>query len=394
MKSGWSRYFLGFLVISLHVAVFSAFWTWGGARPADPPGQRLSRLISAEILPAPVKLPVPAPPQAVRLPEKSGNVRRPKPRPASKVEARPDETARANDGIQGSEVIAATEPANPEGGEVTPGEGASARLADSKAGGAKPAQGEASPDATAQQAPDVPEPPAMVGSTAVTLAAFPTTVTTTFAVHAPKDYLESGGPSGSAEVRVESVSNGSGQADYNIRIEIRLGWLLNKVVGGSLVYQTQGRATGSGLQTRRYSEKVGERPERWLETVAGRSEMNSHQAKGVQIPSGAQDRLSAIWLLSMVARGDPSQLDKGKRFTVPMLSFRKVYPAHFESLGSEVLLAPSGVLQTLHVRYFTDEPDSDKVDIWLGYDYEMQPVRIRWQEAEGRVIDLILSKKP
>jgi hypothetical protein len=81
-------------------------------------------------------------------------------------------------------------------------------------------------------------------------------------------------------------------------------------------------------------------------------------------------------------------------FGVPMLSFRQVYAAKFESFGPEVLVAPAGVLQTLHVGYKTQEVGGDKVDLWLGLDYEMQPVRIRWQEAQGRVIDMILQKKP
>jgi hypothetical protein len=225
------------------------------------------------------------------------------------------------------------------------------------------------------------------------LASFPKPLRMTFAVHAPKDFDESSA-TGVAELRSDSVLGEGGAMRFELDLEVKLGWLLSKMIGGSLRYQSQGQIGPNGPQTRRYAEKVGDRPERWLEVDRDKRLMKSHQIASLALEPGTQDRLSVMWLLSMLARTDPGVLDKGKIFTVPMFTFRQIYPARFESYGQEVLLAPAGPLQTLHVGYKSQDQGGDKFDVWLGYDYEMQPVRIRWQEAQGRVIDMILQKKP
>jgi hypothetical protein len=234
--------------------------------------------------------------------------------------------------------------------------------------------------------------PANVALYKLPLAAFPAPVRLTYAVHAPKDFEESGA-TGTAELRTEHGRNEAGLDTFSVNIDIKLGWLLNKMVGGALRYQSQGLLGRNGPQTQRYSEKVGDRAERWLEVDRDKKTMKSYQAPSLAVEAGAQDRLSVMWLLGMLARTDASLLEKGRVFTVPMFSFRQIYPGRFESFGPSVLLSPAGVLQSLHVGYRTQEVGGDQVDIWLGYDYDMQPVRIRWKEAEGRVIDLVLLKK-
>ena len=228
---------------------------------------------------------------------------------------------------------------------------------------------------------------------AQSLAEFPKPIRLTYAVHSPKDFDESSA-SGSAELNTKAGKNEAGVGNFGIDIEIKLGWLLNKVIGGSLRYQSQGLIGPNGPQTVRYSEKIGDRPERWLEVDREKRTMKSSQVASLSLAPGTQDRLSVMWLLSMLARSDPAILEKTKTFSVPMFTFRQVYPAFFESYGPAVLVAPAGVLQTLHVAYKSQEAGGDRVDMWLGYDYDMQPVRIRWQEAQGRVIDMILQKKP
>lgn len=237
-------------------------------------------------------------------------------------------------------------------------------------------------------------PGASAGAFPYQMAPFPRPIRLTYAVHAPKDYRESSGSSGTAELRTELVSAPNRPDQFAIRVEINLSWLLRRMVGGSLNYESQGQIGAQGPQVGRYSEKIGERAPRWLEVDAQRNLMKSASVAGLGVSPTTQDRLSIIWLLGMIARADPAQLEKGKVFSIPMFTFRQTYSGRFESLGHEVLESPAGILQSLHVAYTTQDLGGDKVDIWLGYDYEMQPVRIRWEEAQGRVIDLILLKKP
>jgi hypothetical protein len=225
-------------------------------------------------------------------------------------------------------------------------------------------------------------------------APFPRPTLLAYAVHAPKDYRESSGSSGTAELRTEVLSTPNGPDQFAIKVEISLSWLLKRMVGGTLNYESRGQIGLQGLQVGRYSEKIGERAPRWLEVDIQKSLMKSFSVTALGVPPMTQDRLSIIWLLGMMARADPAQLEKGKVFSMPMFTFRQTYSGRFESMGNEVLESPAGILQSLHVAYMGQDVGGDKVDIWLGYDYEMQPVRIRWEEAQGRVIDLILLKKP
>ncbi len=226
------------------------------------------------------------------------------------------------------------------------------------------------------------------------IASFPRPIVLAYAVHAPKDYRESSGSSGTAELRTDLNSSPNGLDQFSIKVEIDLSWLLKRMVGGSLHYESQGQVGAHGPQVGRYSEKIGERAPRWLEVDAQKNLMKSFSIANLGVPPTTQDRLSIIWLLGMMARADPAQLEKGKVFSIPMFTFRQTYSGRFESMGNEVLESPAGILQALHVAYTSQDVAGDKVDIWLGYDYEMQPVRIRWEEAQGRVIDLILLKKP
>lgn len=380
-------------------------------RPAPPLKVRIVEPPESPIIPS-YKAEPPTPPSKI-VPVRKNIVARPRPKPLPSVaqEARePSRTvveplAGTVDAYETSDRVSASENLSRDG--VEPKVAASAANAPlSSAGqvdiarqqgsvGAKEVLASANP-ANSEPTVDLEQRGSMTGESAFQyqIAPFPRPITLSFAVHAPKDYRESSGSSGTAELRTELISTPNGLDQFAIKVEINLSWLLKRMVGGSLNYESRGQIGAQGPHVGRYSEKIGERPPRWLEVDAQKNLMKSFSIASLGVPPTTQDRLSIIWLLGMMARADPGQLEKGKVFSIPMFTFRQTYPGRFESMGNEVLESPAGILQSLHVAYTTQVLGGDKVDIWLGYDFEMQPVRIRWEEAQGRVIDLILLKKP
>ena len=56
-----------------------------------------------------------------------------------------------------------------------------------------------------------------------------------------------------------------------------------------------------------------------------------------------------------------------------------------------MLETPSGPLQTVHLVRRDGDPARDpKVDVWLGYDLDMLPVRLRFTDPDGRVLDQLI----
>lgn len=65
----------------------------------------------------------------------------------------------------------------------------------------------------------------------------------------------------------------------------------------------------------------------------------------------------------------------------------------FEVIGEEVLMAPGGPIRALRLHRppppGTDDP---RIDLWLGYDFQMLPVRLRVEDAGRRVLDQVIER--
>lgn len=193
---------------------------------------------------------------------------------------------------------------------------------------------------------------------------------------------------GRARIRVET----DGQK-YRLRNEAELTGFLRLMYKGVWIDQSVGRLGPEGPQPLRYSEWRRTKPERWVGIDYDSQRVTLASGRdGMPLTAGTQDRLSVLWLLGMVARTSPTLVAPGQALQVPLLSFRGVRGARFESLGDEVLATDSGPLRTLHLAYRPVGEDASGIEVWLGYGQQMQPVRIRYRESSHESFDMLLER--
>jgi hypothetical protein len=178
---------------------------------------------------------------------------------------------------------------------------------------------------------------------------------------------------------------------YSVRTEGRAQGLTAWIYSGVLTQSSTGRIGADGLIPERYTEQRGKRPERWaaIDHRSGQASFSGGQR--VAVTPGTQDRLSMLLQVGLIAQSLPQRLAAGQALTIPELGSRSVEPAIFLSQGDQQLETRSGPLRTLHLsRQDGDRSRDPRVEVWLGYDHRLAPVRIRLTDPNGRVLDQLL----
>ncbi|MFP5460398.1 MAG: DUF3108 domain-containing protein [Gammaproteobacteria bacterium] len=163
------------------------------------------------------------------------------------------------------------------------------------------------------------------------------------------------------------------------------------VYSGALTQESEGRLTPRGLEPLRYREQRGKRPERWAELDRRAREVRFSSHPPVPLVDGVQDRLSVLIQLGLLARAHPERFAEGRVVALPELGSRRIEDSRYASRGQATLATPSGGRRTLHLeRIAPRDADDARVDVWLGYDLDMLPVRLRFTDPDGRVLDQLL----
>ena len=182
---------------------------------------------------------------------------------------------------------------------------------------------------------------------------------------------------------------------YVLRTEGEAEGLISLVYAGTLSQVSVGRLGPGGLEPLRYTEQRGKRPERSVEFDPDAHRLVPTGGRGdpVALPPGTQDRLSVFYQIGLLARADPGRFVAGATRELPVASMRDVRVERFEVVGDETLMAPGGPIRALHLHRppppGTDDP---RIDLWLGYDLEMLPVRLRVEDAGRRVLDQVIER--
>ena len=168
--------------------------------------------------------------------------------------------------------------------------------------------------------------------------------------------------------------------------------LLAWVYRGTLVQRSSGRVGPDGLEPARYVEQRGSRPERAVSFDARGQRLLPTGGEPVALPAGTQDRLSVFYQIGLLVRAEPERFTAGRHYELPVASTRAVARERFEVVGDQVLMAPGGPIRALHLHRPPRPGSGDpRIDLWLGYDHEMLPVRLRIEEAQRRVLDHLIE---
>ncbi|HVL56333.1 MAG TPA: DUF3108 domain-containing protein, partial [Burkholderiaceae bacterium] len=267
------------------------------------------------------------------------------------------------------------------------------------ANGPPPAVAVATPPPAPAPAVAVATPPATAASAAasdadprpktplygVALPAPPQTRTLSFAVH----YGEY------AEQRVVARVQYTIRHDddrYELRSITQAAGLTALLYSGVLSQRSVGRLGADGFEPLRYVEQRGNRPERQVEFDYEQRRLDGLRDP-VPLPPGTQDRLSMIFQLGLLVRALPEKFAAGTVHSLPLASMRRVDRLELKVIGDESLRTPQGdVIDALRVSLSSRvDNDDPRLELWLGYDVQMLPVRIRIEDPAGRVLDQLLQ---
>ena len=179
---------------------------------------------------------------------------------------------------------------------------------------------------------------------------------------------------------------------YEVRTEGEAQGLISLVYSGTLTQVSIGTMGPGGLVPRRYAESRGRSAERAVSFDPEASRLLPPGGAPLSVPRGIQDRLSVFYQLGLMARAQPAAFAPGQEVVVPVASLRDMRLERFQVVGDEVLMVPGAPMRALHLHRPPPAGSRDpKIDLWLGYDQQMLPVRLRVEDGSQRVLDQLLD---
>jgi hypothetical protein len=173
--------------------------------------------------------------------------------------------------------------------------------------------------------------------------------------------------------------------DYQARLEVSA-FLL-----GSRVQTSQGSLGAEGLMPTRFSDKT-------------RSELAAHfqRDKGIisfsanspdaPLLKGAQDRLSVVLQLGALLAGDPTRFPPGTMLSFQTVSQREAEVWQFLVEKEELLQLPIGEVSAIKLNRKPRRDFDQHIELWFAPSLGYLPVRFRITNANGDMVDQLLSK--
>ena len=173
--------------------------------------------------------------------------------------------------------------------------------------------------------------------------------------------------------------------DYQARLEVSA-FLL-----GSRVQTSQGSLGAEGLMPARFSDKT-------------RSELAAHfqRDKGIisfsanspdaPLLKGAQDRLSVVLQLGALLAGDPTRFPPGTMLSFQTVSQREAEVWQFLVEKEELLQLPIGDVSAIKLNRKHRRDFDQHIELWFAPSLGYLPVRLRITNANGDMVDQLLSE--
>ena len=194
-------------------------------------------------------------------------------------------------------------------------------------------------------------------------------------------------------LRVASLAYRFEQADgrYRASSDGEAVGIVALVYSGKLRQSSEGQFDSNGLTPRRYREKRGKRAERTIDfDPVARTMSTSASERPLPFPPLTQDRLSVFFHLAWRVRRDPAGVRPGKSFLLPLASTKHVDMVTVTSMGEKPLRIGGESVPTLQLKLRNEaRQDDPRIDVWLSADADRMPVRIRFEESDGTVVDQI-----
>jgi hypothetical protein len=171
---------------------------------------------------------------------------------------------------------------------------------------------------------------------------------------------------------------------------------------GPFVFESRGTIDAYGIAPSIYWSQRGSRAPRYSrfdrdEKGGGQMYFSEKPEFTPAIMPGTQDRFSLMFQIASLLNGDGKIDEAGSIRSIPVVDYNTLEMWQFKSYGEAVTEdVPSlGMTAIRHYALIQRESDPYKrqVDIWLAKDLEWLPGRIRSQESNGRVLELVFKQK-
>ena len=171
---------------------------------------------------------------------------------------------------------------------------------------------------------------------------------------------------------------------------------------GPFVFESRGTVDAYGIAPSIYWTQRGTKPPRYsrFDRDASGGGMMYFSEKPEFTPTllpGTQDRFSLMFQFASLLNGDSKIDEAGSIRSLPVVDYNTLEMWNFKSYGETVSEDIPSLGKSVNRRYALMQRENDpykrQVDIWLAKDLEWLPGRIRSQEANGRVIELVFKQK-
>ena len=184
---------------------------------------------------------------------------------------------------------------------------------------------------------------------------------------------------------------------YRIRLVTKaIGWA-SMFAANPLYAETVGRLGPGGFQPERYTHRSPKGKEEISQFDYENKKITYSSLKEpLPLPNGIQDRLSFMIQLAWMMKVDPGRFSFGESVLIPMAGRNKVEEVRFTVLSDADIVLPGGVVvPAVHLSSFREgERFKGQIDVWLDRTDRLLPVRIRFEEARGQVLDLLTVREP
>ena len=171
---------------------------------------------------------------------------------------------------------------------------------------------------------------------------------------------------------------------------------------GPFVFESRGTVDAYGLAPTIYWSQRGTRVPRYSrfdrnEKGGGQMYFSEKPEFTPEIVPGTQDRFSLMFQLASLLNGDNKIDEAGSIRAIPVVDYNTLEMWQFKSYGEAVTEDVPSLGKSTIRHYALMQRESDpykrQVDIWLAKDLEWLPGRIRSQESNGRILELVFKQK-
>ncbi len=175
---------------------------------------------------------------------------------------------------------------------------------------------------------------------------------------------------------------------YTVASELKTVGLAAVLYKLNIRRQSRGLVTRDGLRPVHFEEVRTRKPRRAADFDWDAKTIkltDGDKVETLPLPDNTFDQTSFTYAFAFKASLDELP-------PVTLTDGRKLSDYKYQVLGKQTLKTPLGELEALHIRKVQDADDKRGFEVWLSVEHHHLPVRIRYVEKNGQVVDSTITR--